>query len=45
MFALSLGDHHADINSLGAAAAEALSEAIVRAVKLAHTLGGIPGLA
>jgi L-aminopeptidase/D-esterase-like protein len=45
VFALSLGDRHADINSLGVAAAEALAEAILRAVRIAHTLGGIPGLA
>ncbi len=45
VFALSTGDRHADINSLGVAAAEAMAESILRAVKLAHTLGGIPGLA
>jgi L-aminopeptidase/D-esterase-like protein len=44
VFALSLGDHQADINILGVAAAEALAEAILRAVKLAKSLGGIPGL-
>lgn len=44
VFALSLGDKHADINSLGVAAAEALAESILRAVKSAHTLGGVPGL-
>lgn len=43
-FALSLGDRRADINSLGVAAAEALSQAILRAVRLAKTLGGVPGL-
>jgi len=43
-FALSLGDRQADINVLGVAAAEAVAEAIVRAVKLAKTLGGVPGL-
>ncbi len=45
VFALSIGDRRADINSLGVAASEALAEAILRAVKLSHTLGGIPGLA
>jgi L-aminopeptidase/D-esterase-like protein len=45
VFALSIGERRADINSLGVAAAEALAESILRAVKLAHTLGGIPGLA
>jgi L-aminopeptidase/D-esterase-like protein len=44
VFALSLGERHADINSLGVAASEAVSEAILRAVKLAHSLGGVPGL-
>jgi L-aminopeptidase/D-esterase-like protein len=44
VFALSLGDAQADINTLGVAAAEAVAEAIVRAVKLAKTLGGVPGL-
>jgi L-aminopeptidase/D-esterase-like protein len=45
VFALSLGDRRGDLNTLGVAASEALAEAIVRAVKMAHTLGGIPGLA
>jgi len=44
VFALSLGDRQADINVLGVAAAEAVAESIVRAVKLAKTLGGVPGL-
>jgi L-aminopeptidase/D-esterase-like protein len=44
MFALSHGDHRADINSLGVAAAEAMVQAILRAVRLAKTLGGVPGL-
>lgn len=44
VFALSLGDHRADINILGVAAGEALAEAILRAVRLAKTLGGVPGL-
>jgi L-aminopeptidase/D-esterase-like protein len=44
VFALSLGDRRADINTLGAAAAEAVAEAILRAVRLAKTLGGVPGL-
>ena len=45
VFALSLGSHTADLNSLGVAAAESISAAILRAVRLARTLGGIPGLA
>lgn len=44
-FALSLGDAQANLNSLGSAAAEAVAQAILRAVKLARTLGGVPGLA
>ena len=43
-FALSLGNLRADINTLGIAAAEAITAAILRAVKLAKGLGGIPGL-
>ncbi len=43
-FALSLGAKQADINALGVAAAEAVSQAILRAVKFAKTLGGIVGL-
>jgi L-aminopeptidase/D-esterase-like protein len=43
-FALSLGDHTADLNTLGVAAAEAVAAAILRAVRLAKTLGGVPGL-
>jgi len=44
VFALSLGDRKADINTLGAAAAEAVTEASLRAVRLVKTLGGGPGL-
>lgn len=44
-FALSFGQATANINSLGSAAAEAVAQAILRAVRLAKTLGGIPGLA
>jgi len=35
----------ADVNALGIAAAEAVSEAILRGVRSARKLGGIPGLA
>jgi L-aminopeptidase/D-esterase-like protein len=42
--ALSLGNANAPLDSLGVAAAEAVSECILRAVRLAPTLGGIPGL-
>ena len=44
VFALSLGDRQADINTLGSAAAEAVAQAILRAVRLATTMGGVPGL-
>ncbi len=43
--AMSLGDAAADIDALGVAAAEAVVAAILRSVRLARTLGGVPGLA
>jgi L-aminopeptidase/D-esterase-like protein len=43
-FALSLGNERANINTLGSAAAEAVVQAILRAVRLAKSMGGIPGL-
>jgi L-aminopeptidase/D-esterase-like protein len=45
VFALSLGALQADVDSLGVAAAEALAEAILRAVKSARGVAGMPGLA
>jgi L-aminopeptidase/D-esterase-like protein len=45
VIALSLGNAAANIDALGVAGAEALAQAIVRAVKLAPTMGGVPGLA
>jgi L-aminopeptidase/D-esterase-like protein len=45
VFALALGELRADINNLGVAAAHALSQSILRAVRMAKTLAGIPGLA
>jgi L-aminopeptidase/D-esterase-like protein len=45
VIAMSLGNEGADVDTLGVAAAEALAQAIVRAVKLAPTMGGVPGLA
>lgn len=42
--ALSIGEKRAPIDALGAAGAEAVAEAIVRAVRMAPTLGGVPGL-
>lgn len=44
VFALSAGDRSADVNAVGAAAAEAVARAIVRGVTQAETLAGIPGL-
>ena len=44
VFALSAGDAQADVNTLGVAAAEAVAQAVVRAVKSAPSMGGIPGL-
>ncbi len=45
VIALSTGAIEAEINTLGVAAADAVSQSIVRAVKLARTLGGVPGIA
>lgn len=43
-FALSLGDKRANLNVLGSAAAESMVQAILRAVRLAKPMGGLPGL-
>jgi L-aminopeptidase/D-esterase-like protein len=45
VIALSLGVAQASLDALGVAAAEAAAQAILRAVRLAPTLGGVPGLA
>ncbi len=42
VFALSVGNKKADLNSLGTAGAEATARAIVRAVQTAKGLGGVP---
>lgn len=42
--ALSVGKEKADVNALGIAAAEAVTQAILRAVRLAPTMAGVPGL-
>ena len=42
LFALSSGDKEADLNVLGATAAEVVAEAIVRAIRKAETLAGVP---
>jgi L-aminopeptidase/D-esterase-like protein len=44
IFALSTGSVPADVNVIGAFAAEALAEAIVRAVQTAQPAGGLPAL-
>lgn len=44
IFCVSLGNAQSDVNALGVAAAEAVSEALLRAVRAAETLGGVPGL-
>jgi L-aminopeptidase/D-esterase-like protein len=44
VIALSLGSAKAPVDSLGVAAAEAVAQSILRAVRLAPTLGGVPGL-
>ena len=42
MFGLSVGDREADVNIVGAYAAEVTAQAIVRAVKTAQAAGGLP---
>ncbi len=44
VIALSMGERKMPIDALGVAAAEAVAESILRAVRLAPTLGGLPGL-
>ncbi len=44
VIALSLGEAEADLDTLGVAAAEAVGRAVIRAVKSARSLGGVPGL-
>jgi L-aminopeptidase/D-esterase-like protein len=44
VIALSLGNETADINVLGVAASEAVAQGVIRAVKSARSLGGVPGL-
>jgi L-aminopeptidase/D-esterase-like protein len=42
LFTLATGDKRADVNLLGAYAAEAVAEAIVRGVRAAKSAGGLP---
>lgn len=44
VIALSTGTAKASVDGLGVAAAEAVAESILRAVRLAPSLGGLPGL-
>jgi L-aminopeptidase/D-esterase-like protein len=44
IFALSVGNKNADVTTVGAFAAEAMAQAIVRAVLAAEPAGGLPGL-
>jgi L-aminopeptidase/D-esterase-like protein len=44
LFALSTGKRRADINIVGAFAAEVVAQAIVRAVRMARPVAGLPGL-
>jgi L-aminopeptidase/D-esterase-like protein len=45
IFALSTGRRLADVSTVGAYAAEVTAQAIVRAVRMAASAGGLPGLA
>jgi len=44
VIALSAGSRQAELDTLGVAAAECVSRSIVRAVQLAPSMGGLPGL-
>jgi L-aminopeptidase/D-esterase-like protein len=44
VIALSAGNKQAELNTLGVAAAECVSRSIMRAVQLAPSMGGLPGL-
>ena len=44
IFALSLGEKKADVSMVGAFAAEVMAEAILRAVRMAASAGGLSGL-
>ncbi|MFZ1041969.1 MAG: P1 family peptidase [Anaerolineales bacterium] len=44
IFALSTGKKKSDVTTIGTFAAEAISQAILRAVKMAAPAGGLPGL-
>ena len=44
IFTLATGEKKADVSTVGAYAAEVMSAAILRAVKMARSAGGLPGL-
>jgi L-aminopeptidase/D-esterase-like protein len=44
IFTLATGEKKADVSTIGAYAAEAMTEAILRGVKMANSAGGLPGL-
>ena len=44
IFALSTGTKNANVSTVGAFAAEVMAEAILRAVQMAKSAGGLPGL-
>jgi L-aminopeptidase/D-esterase-like protein len=44
VISISLGDRKAHLDVVGVAAAEVVAQAIVRAVKMAPSINGIPGL-
>ncbi len=44
IFALSTGNKKCDVTTIGAFAAEAMTQAIVRAIKMSAPAGGLPGL-
>lgn len=44
IFALSTGNKKCDVTTIGAFAAEAMAQAIVRAVKMSASAGGLPGI-
>jgi L-aminopeptidase/D-esterase-like protein len=44
IFALSTGNKKLDVTTIGSFAAEAMAQAILRAVKMAEPAGGLPGL-
>ena len=44
IFALSLGEQTADVNTIGAFAAEVFAQAVLRAVRAARPIPGLPGL-